>query len=172
MTISKNKIWTFLGSAVVAIIMFAGPSRGQVATPVQAPIARPVPVTPAPLPTIPRLPTPTTLPRSAPSPASAPAPVAAPKAAPPVQAAPVARAAGGGGCSSDEDCQIEEHRHAHPHHNDDCDKPENIQLVACRWDRGYLWAKKWDVKNITTCQQRSSLEEVVTGCIAYVRDNH
>jgi hypothetical protein len=163
MTISKNKIRTFLGSAVVAIIMFAAPSRGQVATPVQAPVARPVPVTPPPLPSIPQLPAPV----AAPIPAAPAIPAAAP-----IKAAPPARAAGGGGCSSYEDCQIEEHRHAHPHHNDDCDKPENIQRVACRWDRGYLWAKKWDVKNITTCQQRSSLEEVVTGCSAYVRDNH
>ena len=158
MTISKNRIRPFLGSAVVAIIMFAGPSRGQVATRAQAPVAAPAVPVAAPA-----------VPVAAPA-----APVAAPAvpAAAPIKAAPPARAAGGGGCSSYEDCQIEEHRHAHPHHNDDCDKPENIQQVACRWDRGYLWAKKWDVKNITTCQRRSPLEEVVTGCIAYVRDNH
>lgn len=151
MTISKNKIRPFLGFAVMAIIMLASPSRGQVVTPIQAPVARPA------------------------VPAAAPAvPAAAPAvpAAAPIKAAPPTRGAGGGGCSSSEDCQIEEHRHAHPHHNDDCDKPENIQRVACRWDRGYLWAKKWDVNNITTCQKRSPLEEVVTGCIAYVRDNH
>ncbi len=164
MIVSRSKTLLFVGSAVVAITMFAGPGRGQVVTPVPAPVAHPIPASPPPLPAIPRLPAP--LP-PAPLPAAPVSPAPAP-----IKAAPPARAAGGGGCSSYLDCQIEEHRHAHPAHEKDCDKPENLGKIACRWDRGYTWAKTWDVKSIATCQRGSTLAEVVAGCVAYVKDNH